>query len=78
MVVLAVDVRMGVVVELLVIDSVVVVVATDVVVAYGAEQKDSLPTAAKLILLRLRRAALFFNVSPVGVPVCGRLTLGLE
>jgi len=61
----------------------VVVVAVVVVVVVGvtvvSQVKNSFPVAAKAALLRLRRAALLDTPSiPVGVPVRGKITSGLE
>ena len=72
----------GFVVVVVVVGFIVVVVVVGfvvvVVVATIAEQVASFPTAARLILFKIRMAALFSVVSPVGVPVWGRITAGLE
>ena len=61
---------------------VVVVVLVDVVgaaVDSSAQAADSSPTAAKRNLISVMTAALLETpATPVGVPVCGRITLGLE
>lgn len=60
-------------------EAVVVVVVVVVGVTVVSQVKNSFPVAAKAALLRLRRAALLDTPSiPVGVPVRGKITSGLE
>jgi len=60
-------------------EAVVVVVVVVVGVTVVSQVISSFPVAAKAALLRLRRAALLDTPSiPVGVPVRGKITSGLE